>query len=73
MSWYLHPCLLFDTQPHIATPSRFVASRCGLCSFWTIFSPFDDGDAVCARRCSMELGSGLQQEAMRRPLQGPFS
>ena len=41
--------------------------------FPTIFSPFDDGAVVCARACSVELGSGLQQGAMRRPLQGPFS
>ena len=41
--------------------------------FPTIFNPFDDGDIVCARACSVELGSGLQQGAMGRPLQGPFS
>ena len=36
-----------------------VLVRVLIVQFPTIFGPFDDGDVVCARACSVEFGSGL--------------
>ena len=64
MSWYLHP--------RIATPSRFVASRCGLCSFQPFSAPSMMATLCVHGPAPWNLGLGCSREPCADPCRDLF-
>ena len=72
ISRYLLPCLLFDTQPHIATPSRFVVSSCGLCNFQPFSAPSMMATLCVHGPAPWNLGLGCSREPCADPCRDLF-